>query len=206
MQTILLMAQKGGSGKTTLAVHFAAEAVARGLRAILIDLDPQASASLWGDRRADASPQVVAEHPSRLEARLKAARAEGCDLAVIDTAPHADQAALRAARLSSLVIAPCRPATFDVAAIETTLEICTLANQLPLVVINAAPIRSRVVAEARAEIERLGGVVSDHVIHQRVAYQHCMIDGRTAGSFDPGGAAALEFAALFSEAMERATS
>lgn len=198
MQTIVVMSQKGGSGKTTLAIHLAAEAAAT-RRALLLDLDPQASAALWGDRRGELPPDVVAEHPARLEASLQAARRDGYDLVVVDTAPHADQAALKAARLADLVLVPCRPATFDLAALQATLEICDLARRRPLVVVNAAPVRSRVVAEAEAEIARLGAAVAAQVIHQRVAFQHCLIDGRTAGSYEPDGAAAAEISALFAD-------
>ena len=51
MYTIALLAQKGGTGKTTLAVHVAADFEGAGGSAALIDLDPQASTALWGDRR-----------------------------------------------------------------------------------------------------------------------------------------------------------
>ena len=81
---------------------------------------------------------------------------------------------------------PCRPATFDLAAISATLDLCKLANKEAIVVINAAPIRSRVVQEAEEAVREKGGIVSPVVIRQRVSFQHCLIDGRTAGEFEPG--------------------
>ena len=51
MMTLALVCQKGGAGKSTLAVHLAAEAATQGKRVLLLDLDPQASASRWADRR-----------------------------------------------------------------------------------------------------------------------------------------------------------
>ena len=72
MHTIALVSQKGGAGKTTLAVHLATEATRRGLRAILIDLDPQASAGLWGDKREAAShgpPPSSANSPGSSRSR-----------------------------------------------------------------------------------------------------------------------------------------
>ena len=65
MYTIALLAQKGGTGKTTLAVHMAADFEGAGGSAALIDLDPQASAALWGDRRG-RSPFVGAVPTARL--------------------------------------------------------------------------------------------------------------------------------------------
>lgn len=197
MKTLALVSQKGGSGKTTLAVHLAAEAAAAGQKTLLIDLDPQASAALWGDRRGDRPPDIATEHPARLEAALTAARDAGYDLVVLDTAPHADQAALRAAKAANLILVPCRPATFDLAAMMTTLEICQIAGRAPTIVLNQAPIRSRVVEEAQTEIRRIRGSLAEQVIRQRVAFQHCLIDGRTANEFEPGGAAAMEITALF---------
>ena len=92
MYTIALLAQKGGTGKTTLAVHVAADFEGAGGSAALVDLDPQASAALWGDRRG-RSPFVGAVPAARLEAALAAARLSGAGLAVIDTAPHSESAA-----------------------------------------------------------------------------------------------------------------
>ena len=197
MQTVSLVSQKGGSGKTTLAVHLAAEGPARGLRTLLIDLDPQASAGRWADRRGDRPPDVASEQPARLEAALTAAEAQGYDLVLIDTAPHADQAALRAARVAALVLVPCRPSILDLEAVEATLDLCQLARKEALVVLNAAPIRSRVVDDALEAIRRLGGKVAQAIVRERVAFRHALVDGRVAQEYEPGGNAAAEISALF---------
>ena len=201
MLTISFISQKGGAGKSTLAIHVAAEAASRGQRTLLVDLDPQGNASQWGDRRGDLPPDVSAENPVKLEVVLSTAEADGYDLVVVDTAPHADQTAIRAARASNLVMIPCRPTTFDLEAIATTLDICALAKANALVILNAAPIRSRVVGEAVVAIKGHNGVVGAVPIRQRVAYQHCMIDGRTAGEYEPGGAAADEISALYDDML-----
>lgn len=65
-----------------------------------------------------------------------------------------------------------------------------------MVIINAAPIRSKVTTEAEDAVSEKGGKVCPIVVHQRVAFQHCMIDGRTAAEFEPDGAAADEIARL----------
>ena len=74
------------SGKTTLAVHVAAEFKASGGSAAVVDLDPQASASLWGDRQG-RSPFVGAVPAARLEAAIDVAHRAGAGLADIDTPP-----------------------------------------------------------------------------------------------------------------------
>ena len=195
MKTIALISQKGGAGKTTLAVHLAAAAAARG-RVLLMDVDPQGSAMEWANRRGDKAPDVMAAHPATIGKEIERAEADGYDLVILDTAPHADHVALQAARAADMVVVPCRPATFDIAAISATLDLCKLANKYSVVVLNAAPIRSKVVDEAADAVCERGGTVSPVVIRQRVAFQHCLIDGRTAAEFEPDGAAASEIAEL----------
>jgi chromosome partitioning protein len=197
MRTIAVISQKGGAGKTTLAIHLAAEGASRGVRTLLVDLDPQASAARWADRRGDRAPDVSSEHPGRLAAALAAAQAQGYDLAILDTAPHADQAALTAARAADQVVVPCRPSILDIDAIGATIDLCRLAGRPGIVVLNAAPVRSRVVDDAAAAVAKLGGVVAGVVIRERVAFRHALIDGRVAAEFEPGGAAALEVTALY---------
>jgi len=196
MRVLVIASQKGGVGKSTLAVHLATEAVAQKKRALILDLDPQGSAMEWANRRGDLPPDVSGANPASVAKEIERARAEGYDLVVIDTAPHADHAALQAARVANLVAIPCRPSTFDIAAISATLDLCRLANKPAVVVLNAAPIRSRVTAEAEEAISEKGGKVSPVIIRQRVAFQHCMIDGRTAAEYEPSGAAADEITRL----------
>ena len=195
VKTIAVISQKGGNGKTTITVHLAALA-AETQRVIIMDLDPQGSAIEWATRRGDKPPDITPAHPASLAKEIERARADGYKLVIIDTAPHADHTALQAARAADLVVIPCRPATFDIAAIAATLDLCRLANKQSVVVINSAPIRSKVVEEAVEAIREKGGKVSPVVIRQRVAFQHCLIDGRTAGEFEPDGAAASEIAEL----------
>ena len=59
MKTVAIVCQKGGAGKTTVAVHLATAAAAAGYAAALIDLDPQGTAASWGDRRQADAPEVV---------------------------------------------------------------------------------------------------------------------------------------------------
>ena len=61
---------------------------------------------------------------ARLEAALGAALRSGTDLAVIDTAPHSESAALAAARAADLAIVPLRPGLFDIAALDATARLC----------------------------------------------------------------------------------
>ena len=108
-----MLAQKGGTGKTTLAVHLAVQALQDGLRALLVDIDPQASATMWWRRRAASEPALVQSDGSGLPELLRKAHRNGYDLAVIDTAPHSSEEATIAARHSQFVCIPPRPAILD---------------------------------------------------------------------------------------------
>lgn len=202
MHTIAVISQKGGAGKTTLSVHLAVAAHLAGLRTAVIDLDPQATARKWGDRRG-AEPEVVSDHAERLADLTKAAEAGGADLLIIDTAPNADRASLLAAKAADLILIPCRPAKFDLEAIEATRDVAALAKKPSAVVINAAPIRSAIVGEAIAGLEAQGVSVAPHIICGRVAFSHAVIDGRTALEIEPEGKAAEEVRALFAWACQQ---
>lgn len=196
MRTISVISQKGGAGKTTLAVHLATAATRDGLAVAVIDLDPQATARRWGDKRG-APPEVVSDHAVRLPALLDAARANGADMVFIDTAPNADQAALGAARAADLVLIPCRPSAFDIEAVEATLTLAEIARKPAYVVLNAAAPRGALTGEAGAALAAKGGRVAPVVVHQRAAFVNAVIDGRTAVELEPAGKAAGEVAALW---------
>jgi chromosome partitioning protein len=197
MKTIAIVSQKGGAGKTTIAVHLATAAAAAGHAAAIIDLDPQGTAASWGDRRQAASPEVVSGQAARLQVLIDAARDAGADLLVIDTAPNADQTALRAAQLADLVLVPCRPAAFDLEAIRATLTLTQIAQKPSYVVLNAAPPRSGIGREAAEGLKGQGVQVAPIIMSQRAAFAHGVIDGRTAQEFEPGGKAAEEVERLY---------
>ena len=99
VDTLALVAQKGGTGKTTLALTLAVAAEQAGRRAVVLDIDPQATACKWSDRREASTPVVLDAQPARLGRALETAAAEDVDLVVIDTPARLESAALEAARL-----------------------------------------------------------------------------------------------------------
>ena len=197
MKTLAILAQKGGSGKTTLAVHMAVCATRQNLRTALIDLDPQGSAHDWNESREDGEKlDAVKASSGQLAALLKHANAAGADLAIVDTAPHSDSAAAIVAQLADFVLMPCRPARFDLKAIGSTAQVANLSKTPAAVVINAAP-RGKLAEEARAALEQQGISVIEPVLQQRAAYSHAVIDGRSVHEYEPDGKAAAEIDALF---------
>ncbi len=197
MKILAILAQKGGSGKTTVAVHMAVCATRRKLKTAIIDIDPQNSATKWNASRPDGMKfDAVATTASQLAGFLQKAKASGIDLVIIDTAPHSDDEAAIAASLADFVLIPCRPARFDLDAIASTVEIAKAANTPCAVVINAAP-RGKLAEEARDSLTGKGVKVIETVLHQRVAFSHAVIDGRSVHEYEPDGAAAQEIDALY---------
>jgi chromosome partitioning protein len=198
MKTLAIISQKGGSGKTTIAVHIAVCAAQRSVKTALIDIDPQHSAYGWNESRPeDRRLDAVAADASQLVPLLQQAQASGVKLAIVDTAPHSTGDAAIAAKLADYVLIPCRPARFDLDAIASTLEITKAANTPAAVVINSAGTRGPLAEEARAALTRQGATVLKTVLHQRVAYSHAVIDGRSVHEYEPEGAAAAEIDDLY---------
>ena len=88
MKKLVILSQKGGAGKTTMAVNLAVAADRLGLAAAVIDIDPQVSATRWGDSRQAETPVVISAHAERLPHFLEKCQQNDADLVIIDTAPH----------------------------------------------------------------------------------------------------------------------
>lgn len=197
MKTIAIISQKGGAGKTTLAVHLAVAAIESGKAVAMIDLDPQASATSWKDLRTEDTPAVVATPVSRLTQVLETAALHGADIAIIDTAPHSEGAALAAARAADLILIPCRPAILDLKAIGLTVDLATLAGKPACVVFNAVPPRGSLADEAMAAVDSYKIPIAPVRICQRAAYVHALTNGQTAQEYDPTSKAAEEIKHLY---------
>jgi chromosome partitioning protein len=198
MYTVAILSQKGGTGKTTLTLHLAVASERAGQAAAVIDLDPQASAAGWKDSRTSETPVIVPVPPSRLPQALEAAKSGGAALTLIDTAPHASDAALAAAEAADLVLIPCRAGILDLRAIGTTARAVKLAGKPAYVVLNAMPPRApNVLADARAAVAVHGFAVAPFTLQQRAAYAHALTAGQTAQEYEPQGKAAAEISQLY---------
>jgi chromosome partitioning protein len=163
-----------------------------------VDLDPQASASAWGDLRQSDRPSIAAIPPARLAQALHAAREAAADIVFIDTAPHAGADALAAARAADLVLIPCRPALFDLLAIGATADIARIAGKSAFAVLNAAPPgASRLIEDAVKAISGHGLSVAPVVVSQRAIFAHALTTGLSAQERDPESAASAEIRALY---------
>jgi chromosome partitioning protein len=99
---------------------------------------------------------VVSSQSARLSQVLTAARKAGAALAIIDTAPHSENAALAAARSADLILIPCRPAILDLRAINSTIDLAKLAGKPVAVVLNSVPPRGSLGQDADHAIDVYG--------------------------------------------------
>lgn len=197
MKTIAIISQKGGAGKTTMAINLAVAAEQDKKSAAVIDLDPQASATGWGDHRDAEQPAVVSAQAARLPQVLDAAREAGAKLAIIDTAPHSESAALAAARAADLILIPCRPAILDLRAIHSTIDLVKLAGKKAAVILNSVPPRGSLGDGAVEAIGVYGVDVCPFRMGSRAVFVHSLTDGLSALEYEPDGKGADEIRQLY---------
>lgn len=185
MKIIAFMGQKGGTGKTTLAVHTAVAAGQDGHKVVLVDTDPQESATFWGDNRKDETPIVATATPNQLPDVLDAARAEGVTLVVIDSAPHSSPNASEVAKAADFIVIPTRASAFDLAAAESTVKIVKAVNKPFGFVLNAL---DQKVAESGEALDFLqnqyGGSVAPYRVGNRIAFARSIATGQGVTEFD----------------------
>ena len=201
MKTIAILSQKGGSGKTTLALHLAVAAHQDGKTAVIADLDEQASATMWHKARKDPLPHVQPTHSAALEQFAAEAERQGVDFLLIDTAPQSDKPAINAAEAADMILIICKPSVMDLRAIQNTIRLTRLADLKPgakiFTVLTQIEPFGKLHEEARTTLNKLGVNVLSDGLGRRVAYHHGLIDGQTALEYEPEGKAAQEVRTLY---------
>jgi chromosome partitioning protein len=199
MKIVALVGQKGGCGKTTTALGLASVAATQGLTVAVIDLDPQATAASWKDRRASDNPAVISA-TNRLRPALDAARSGDAELVVIDTAGKSDMQAIDAARAADLVVMPVRPQIFDLETLEANANVLLAAGSPRAVVLLTCvhPQATRASDEIRALIvARYGLDVLPFHLAQRAIYADAPAQGLSPIEIEPDGKAAAELRQLY---------
>lgn len=197
MKIITMLAQKGGTGKTTLSIHLAAVAAGRSRKVVIADTDPQGSSTVWRQRRTSSMPEVVQGDVKQLKRNIKSIAAEGTGLLVIDTPPHSTDDATIAAEMADMILIPSRPAILDLAAIGDSVAIARKVGRPGAIVLNCCPPPTRfgetaIVQEARGALKVYDMDVAPVAVSQRAAFSHALIDGRAVTEFDKKGKAADE--------------
>ncbi|MBE7564146.1 MULTISPECIES: AAA family ATPase [Acidithiobacillus] len=192
-KVVSVIAEKGGVGKTTVALTLAVAAVQAGNKVAVFDLDPQATATQWTDRREAEFPWVVAIPSTRLSVSLENAKAQGVNFVVIDTPPHAGSASVEAVRYSDLTVIPVEPHLYTIETLPKLNDIIRLGGDRPaLFLISKAATQGKEGLDAATYITKQGFNVCPTILHLRAAHRHAGNVGMTAQEYEPKGKASEE--------------
>jgi chromosome partitioning protein len=196
MRVLSFVAQKGGSGKSTLVFCCAVAAQERGERVLVLDMDPQATATAWyKDREAD-TPVLASIKSSELGEAINKAKNSNFNLVFIDTPGRDEPATAAAIRVSDLCIIPCRPTPGDMKATPPTIATVNRLKKHAAFVLTQTPPRGKRNNEAERGLAVLG-MVCPHYIAARNAYQDAQGVGLGVTEFEPDGKAAQEIRELW---------
>jgi chromosome partitioning protein len=204
---VALLNQKGGVGKTTLALHLAGEWARQGRRVTVIDADPQGSALDWSEQRARAGrPRhfgVIGLARDTLH-REAPEIARGVDHVVIDGPPRV-AALMRSALLAAdLVLIPVQPSPFDGWASAETLRLLEEARQfrpdLPArFLLNRCGAGTVIAHDTAMSLARADPPALVVRVGQRVAFADAARSGRLVGEFPRSRIAVREIRMLAAE-------
>lgn len=210
VHTIVLATQKGGSGKTTLAIGLALAAMQAGYSVRMIDTDNQRTLSNWQVRRGIAEPVVeFVRGTDNIEHRLAAFDRRGVDLTIIDTASGMGEVAMAAIRSCDLCLIPTRPTVLDIEATAATLNIVRRWRRPFAFILNQAPARGQRVGGAADTLGALTSDLSEILAQPFVAMRNDHQDALAAGiavtEYAPSGKSADEIRGLWRWTQARLT-
>lgn len=188
---VLLGGEKGGTGKTTLAINLVVMRAMKGRDVLLLDADPQESSSIWAEIRDDKGhePHIPCLKKTGKKVHVELSRlTEKYQDIVVDTGGR-DSAELRSAMVvSDLLVVPLRPGLFDVWATDkmATLvdEVKTINHRLKAVaIVNAASTNPNIkelekVKKYFEEVEEID--LGESVIRERIAFRRSTAEGQAA--------------------------
>ena len=201
MKVVALVTQKGGTGKTTLAVSLAAAAAEAGEKVLALDFDPQGSLAAWGQQREAATPHVEqfpAAKVAQLPTALAAVAKRGFTVAILDTAGADTPVTHAAMTAADLCLVPLRPTRLDGLAVGPTVQaILRLHKPFAFVLTQCSTVPHNARASEMAAGLRTLGVLAEPLIYQRADHQDAFAAGQGVTEYAPKGKAAEEIRALW---------
>lgn len=203
---ISVLNQKGGVGKTTLAIHISHALVLKGYSVLLVDADPQGSARDWATARTDKPPFPVVGLDRPTIHRDLPALVKDFDHVVIDGPPRVSDLARSAIIAADLVVIPIQPSPYDIWAADQIIKLIQEAsvfkeNIKSVFVINRKIVNTAIGRDVVEALEQYPIPVLKASISQRVAFAESAASGSTVLETEKLGAAAKEVMALVDELM-----
>ena len=200
-KVITVAQQKGGAGKTTLAVTLAGAFAQSGLRVALVDSDPQGSLGRWFMTRMErkATPDMEFSTASAWGVTYEIRKLrDRADIVILDTPPKADADLRPALREADLVLVPVAASHVDLWATEGVLDLVARESGRAMIVLNRMSQGTRLAEEVSAAAEGIARVAATR-LGARVAYAETL--GAGASAIEARGAAAAEARALADEVL-----
>jgi chromosome partitioning protein len=202
---ITIQNQKGGVGKTTLAVHIS-YVLSLNKKVLLLDSDPQGSARDWAAAREGQPPFTVIALDRPTIHRDLPKMAADYDHVVIDGPPRVSELARSGIIAADLIVIPVQPSPYDVWAAQEVLKLIQEASVFKeslksLFVINRKIVNTAIGRDVGGALAELGIPVAQSQICQRVALAESAATGQTVLETEPKGQAAKEIKALVKELL-----
>ena len=204
MAFVVAVAQrKGGAGKSTVAANLAVALAEAGLKAALLDTDPQGTLTRWHGLRGAGALPLAFESPAgwRVPQAVTRLRKE-MDFVVLDTPPHADTDSRLAMRSADLVLIPLQPSVADLWAMEGTLEVAAAEKRIVALMLNRVPAQGRAPQEVAATLKERNLPLLPAPFGNRTAFAAAFAEGLGVIEHAPRSQAATEARAL-AEAIRR---
>jgi chromosome partitioning protein len=203
---IAILNQKGGCGKTTIAMNLAASFTVLGHSSVVLDADPQQSATLW-EQQSNTLPFKV--HAIDMETGARKVKSSiktltgNADIAILDLPPELKEPAMLACMLADIVIIPIKPSPLDLWAGRAAVELAKDAQELrhqnqPVMVLLPSCVKTgtRMAKDINTALSKIGEPIAPVHITERVALAECAMLGETIYSYDHTNPACQEFTEL----------
>ncbi|MDA8375635.1 MAG: AAA family ATPase [Planctomycetia bacterium] len=201
-----LLNQKGGVGKTTIAVNLAASLARAGARVLLIDADPQGSALDWAAAREGEPLFAVVGLPRATVHKEIGTIGQGYDHVIIDGPPRVTDLARSAIMASDLVLIPVQPSPYDIWAAGEVVKLLDEArvykeNLKSVFVVNRKIANTAIARDVDEALASYAVSALASRITQRVIFAEAAAQGKAVHEIDAEGPAAAEIEAVKGELM-----